>query len=120
MSIKLLPASVNTVEAPSATEVSASLVAGTPRAIASRPNQAIPIPAADVFTWSFSTRRGEPKFIHGTLVEDSQSDEAGPSTWEYVSGWAWGRLVESTAIAHYLTYASAPAKWGGQLINLYA
>ena len=36
------------------------------------------------------------------------------------SGLAWSGLVESTAIAHYLSSAANPANWSGRLIDLYA
>jgi hypothetical protein len=120
MSIKLLPASVNPLDAPHAPDVSTGLVPLTQRAITTGAGQISLVPSADAFAWSSSTRRGEAPFIHGTPVEDSQSDETGRSGWEYVSGWAWSRLVEGTVIAHYLSYAASPASWGGQLINLYA
>jgi len=120
MSIKLLPASLNPFDPSPASEVSTSLVSVSPRAITTRPGQIILVPSADAFAGSSSKRQGEAKFIYATPVEDSQSDETGRSGWEYVSGWAWSRLVESTAIAHYLSYAVGPASWSGQLIDLYA
>jgi hypothetical protein len=120
MSIKLLPASVNPVDPSPAPDVSTSLVPLTQRAIATRAGQINLVPSADSFAWSSSTRRGEANRISGTLVEDSQSDETGGSGWEYVSGWAWNRLAESTAVLHYLSYAAAPTSWSGRLIDLYA
>jgi hypothetical protein len=65
-------------------------------------------------------RRSEAQFIYGTPVENSQSDATVHSGWQYVSGWAWNRLVANTAIAHYLSYAAGPASWSGHLIDLYA
>ncbi len=120
MSIKLLPASVNPVDPSLASDVSTSLVLVAPRGISTRAGQFSLVPSADAFAWSSSTRRGEANVIYGTPVEDSQSDETGRSAWEYVSVWAWSRLVESTAIAHYLSYAAGPVSWSGQLIDLYA
>jgi hypothetical protein len=120
MSIKLLPASVNPVGPSPAPDESISLVPLTHRAITTRAGQISLVPPSDVFARSSSTRRGEANFIEGTLVEDSQSDDTGHSAWEYVSGWAWSRAVESMAIAHYLSYAASPAAWSGQLIDLYA
>jgi hypothetical protein len=130
MSIKLLAASVNPVDPSQAADGSTSLVPVTQRAITSRTGQISLVPSADVFAWSSSTRQGEAPFIHGTLVEDFQSedtqsedtqgDETGRSGWQYVSGLAWSGLVESTAIAHYLFGAANPANWSGRLINLYA
>ena len=125
MSIKLLAASVNPVDPSQAPDGSTSLVPVTQRAIARRAGQISVVPSADVFAWSTSTRRGEAPFLHGTLVEDSQSDDTqgdgtGRSGWQYVSGLAWSGLVESTAIAHYLFGAANPANWSGRLINLYA
>lgn len=120
MSIKLLPASVNPADPSQAPDVSTSLVPLTQRAISTRADQISLVPSADAFAWSSSTRRGEANFIDGTLVEDSQSDETAHSAWEYVSGWAWSRAVESMAVAHYLSYAAGPAAWSGQLIDLYA
>lgn len=125
MSIKLLAASVNPVDPSQAPDGSTSLVSVTQRAIATRAGQISVVPSADVFAWSTSTRRGEAPFLHGTLVEDSQSDDTqgdgtGRSGWQYVSGLAWSGLVESTAIAHYLFGAANPANWSGRLINLYA
>ena len=120
MSIKLLPASVNPVDPSQAADVSASLVPLTQRAISTQAGQINFVPSADAFAWSSSTRRGEAPFIYGTLVEDSQSDETGRSAWQYVSGLAWSGLVESTAIAHYLSYAASYASWSGRLIDLYA
>ncbi len=124
MSIKLLPAPVNPVDPSQASmrtpDVSTSLVPLTQRAITARAGQIGLVPSADAFAWSSSTRRGEAKFIYGTPVEDSQGDETGRSGWEYVSGWAWSRPVDGTAIAHYLAYAAGPASWSGQLNDLYA
>jgi len=120
MSIKLLPISVDPVDPSPAPDRSTSLVLVTPKAITTRAGQISLVPSADAFAWSSSTRRGEANRIDGTAVEDSQSDETGRSGWEYVSGWAWSRLVEGTAIAHYLSYAASPASWSGQLIDVYA
>jgi hypothetical protein len=119
MSIKLLPAS-HPVDPSQTPDASTSLVLVTPRAITNRAGQSALVPSADSFAWSSSGRRGEPIRIDGTPVEDSESDEAGDSGWEYVSGSAWRSPAESTAIAHYLSYATAFASWSGQLINLYA
>jgi hypothetical protein len=119
MSIKLLPASANPIDPSAASDVSTSLVPLTPRAIAARASQTSLIPA-DSFAWSSSTRPAEPNRISGTLVEDSQSDEAGISDAEYVDGWTGSRPVETTAAANYLFYATAPTSWNGRLINVYA
>jgi hypothetical protein len=127
MSIKLLPAAVTPVDPPQAPDVSTRLVpltqraavATTQRAITTRASQIGLVPSADAFTWSSSTRRGGANRIYGTFVDDSQSDETGRSGGEYVSGWAWSHPVGRTAIAHYLFYATDPASWSGQLINLY-
>jgi hypothetical protein len=116
MSIKLLPVSVNPVDPLQAPEVSTSLVPLTQRAITAQAGQISLVPSADTFAWSSSTRRGT-NWIDGTPVEDSQSDETAS---EYVSGWAGSRPVESTAIDHYLFYATAPAGWSGLLIDVYA
>lgn len=123
--MKLLPASVNPVDPSQAPDVSTSLVPLTQRAITTRASQISLVPSVDVFAWSSSTRRGEPNRIYGTPVEDSQSNdsqsnETARSGWEYVSGWAWSRSVASTAIAHYLSYAAAPAGGSGRLIDVYA
>jgi hypothetical protein len=120
MSIKLLPASVSPGDPALTRDVSTSLVPLTQRAITVRAGQISLVPAADAFAWSSSSRRGEPNFIYGTPVEDSQSDETGPSGQEYVSGWAWSRPVANMAIAHYLSYAAGPAHWSGRLIDVYA
>ena len=120
MSIKLLPAAVNPVDPPQAPDVTSSLVPLTQRAITTRAGQISLVPSAAAFAWSSSTRQGQAKFIHATPVEDPQSDETGNSGWEYLSGWAWSRSVESTAIANYLFYGAGPARWSGRLINLYA
>jgi hypothetical protein len=120
MSIKLLPASVNPVEPSPSPDGSTSLVPLTRRAITTGAGQISVVPSTDVFACSSSARRGEAPFIHGTLVEDSQSDEKGRSAWQYVSGWAWSGLVEGTAIVHYLSSAANPASWSGRLIDLYA
>jgi hypothetical protein len=128
MSIKLLPAAVNPVDPPQALDVSTRLVpltqraavATTQRAITTRAGRIGLVPSADAFTRSSSTRRGGANRIYGTFVDDSQSDETGRSGGEYVSGWPWSHPVERTAIAHYLFYATDPAGWSGQLINLYA
>ncbi len=119
MSIKLLPASVDPVDPSQASDASTSLVPPTQRAITTRAGQISLVPPADVFARSPSTRRGEANRMYGTPVEDSQSDETGPSG-EYVSGWAWSGPVERTAIAHYLSYAADPIGWSGRLIDLYA
>lgn len=120
MSTKLLPVSVNLVGPSQAPDVSTSLVPPTQRAITTRTGQDTLVPSADAFAWSSSTRPGKLNRIYGTPVENSQSDETAPSDGEYVSGWAWSRSVESTAIAHYLFYAASLAGWSGRLINLYA
>jgi hypothetical protein len=120
MSIKLLPGSVNPVDPSQASDASTSLVPLTQRAITMRAGQISLVPSADAFAWSSSTRRGEANRIYGTPVEDSQSDETAGSDWKYVAGWAWSRLLESTAVAHYLFYAADPAGWSGRLIDLYA
>lgn len=120
MSIKLLPASVNPVDSSQAPDGLTSLVPVAQRAITARAGHVSVVPPADVFVGSSSARRGEAPFIHGTLVEDSPSDEKGRSAWQYVSGWAWSGLVESTAIVHYLSSAANPASWSGRLIDLYA
>jgi hypothetical protein len=120
MSMKLLPASLNPVDPSQASHVSTSLVPLTQNAITTRAGQIGLVPSSDVFAWSASTRRGEAKRIDATPVEDSQSDEAGRSGWEYLSGWAWSPPVERTAIAHYLFYAGMFAGASGRLINLYA
>jgi hypothetical protein len=120
MSIKLLPASVDRVDPSQTTDVSTSLVPLTQRAITTRASQISLVPSADAFAWSSTTRRGAPNVIYGTPVDDSQSDEAGHSAWEYVSAWAWSGSVESMAVAHYLSYAASPANWRGWLIDLYA
>jgi hypothetical protein len=119
MSIKLLPASLNPVDPSPAPEVSTSLVPVTQRGIATQAGQIGLVPSADTFAWSSSTRLHQANWIDGTPVEDSQSDETA-SAGEYVSGWAGSRPIESTAIAHYLFYAAAPAAWSGQLIDVYA
>lgn len=120
MPIKLLPASVNPVPPSQATDVSTSLVPLTQRALITRADQTSLAAPAAVFAWSSSSRRGETNRIDATPVDDSQSDDTGHSGVEYVSGWAWSRPIESTAIAHYLSYAGGPARWNGWLINVYA
>jgi hypothetical protein len=117
MSIKLLPASVDPVDPSQASDGPTSLVPLTP--IAMRAGQGSLVRSSDAFAWSSSTHRGEANVIYGTPVEDSQTDETGVSSGEYVSGWAWSSSVERTAIAHYLFYAAGPAGWRGRLINLY-
>jgi hypothetical protein len=120
MSMKLLAASVNPVDPLQAPEASTGLVLLTQRAISARAGGISLVPSADAFAWSSSARRGEPNFIYGTPVEDCQSDETGPSGQEYVSGLAWGRPVESKAVAQYLFYAGGPAGGSGRLLDLYA
>jgi hypothetical protein len=119
MSMKLLPASADPVDPSHASDASTSLVPSSQRAIATRIGQSGLVPSAAAFSWSASTRRSNANRIDATPVEDSQSD-AGHSAWEYLSGWAWSPSVESTAIAHYLSYAAGFAGWNGRLINLYA
>jgi len=119
MSIKLLPASANPFDPSPARDVSTSLVPLTQRAIATRAGQISLVSSADTFAWSSSTRLDQANWIDGTPVEDSGSDET-VSACEYVSGFAWSRPVESTAIANYLFYAAAPAGWSGRLIDVYA
>jgi hypothetical protein len=112
---------VNPVDPSQGRDVSTSLVPVTRRALTPRGGQISLVPSADTFAWSSSTRGGEAtNRIDGTPVEDSQSDETGASGGKYVSGWAWSPPVESTAIAHYLSYAGGPAGWRGRLIDLYA
>ena len=120
MSIKLLPASVRPVESSQASDVSTSLVPLTQRAITTRAGHVSLVPSTDAFARSSSARRGEATRISGTLVEDSQSDETGNWGGEYVSGWVWSRPAESTAVAHYLSYAASLAGWNGQFIDVYA
>jgi hypothetical protein len=122
MSIKLLPASVNPVDPAQPPEVSTSLVPLTQRAITTRAGQSSLVLSTDAFAWSSSTGQGGANRICGTPVEDTPSDETTGSGGEYVSGWAWSRPVEKTAIAHYLFYfyASSPASRSGRFINLYA
>jgi hypothetical protein len=119
MSIKLLPASLNPVDPSQALDASTSLLPLTQRAISTHAGQISLVPSADTLAWSSSTRLGQANWIDGTPVEDSQSDETA-SAGEYVSGWAGSSPIESTAIAHYLFYAAAPAAWSGQLIDVYA
>jgi hypothetical protein len=118
MSIKLLPASVNPLNPSQPPDVSTGLAPLTQRAIATRTGQISLVPSADA--WSSSTRRSQPNVIHGTFLDDSPSDDTGRSLGEYVSGWSWTRSVESTAVAHYLSYAAGLAAWKGRLIDLYA
>ena len=113
--MKLLPAAVNPVDL--SPDVSTSLVPLTQRAVTTQAGKNGLAPSADTFAWSSSTPRDQSNWIDGTPVEDSQSEETAS---EYVSGLAWSRPVESTAIAHYLFYAAAPAVWSGRLINVYA
>jgi hypothetical protein len=120
MSIKLLPASVNPVDPSQVPDVSNSLVPLAQRAITTPADQISLVPSDDAFAWSSWTHQSGVNCINGTPVDDSQSDEAGLSGWEYVSGWAWSRPVELTAIAHYLSYAAGPANGRGRLIDLYA
>ncbi len=120
MSIKLLPASVNPVDPSESPEVSTSLVPLTQRAITTRLGTTSLVPSADSFARSPSSGRGGRNRIHGTPLEDSQSDETTGSGWEYVSGWAWSRPVEKTAVASYLFYAASSGRRSGRLINVYA
>lgn len=120
MSIKLLPASVDPVDPSQARDVSTSLVPLTQRAITTHGSQTGPVTSADTFTWSSSTRRSAPNVIDATPVEDSDIDETQLPGAEYVSGWAWSRPIEATAVAHYLFYAVGPAAWNGRLISVYA
>jgi hypothetical protein len=120
MSIKLLPASVNPLDPAHATDVSTGLVPLTQRAITTRAGQIALVPSGDAFAWSSSTRRGESNRIDGIPVEDSPSDETNDSGGEYVSGWAWSRPVENTAIIHYLSYAAGTVRRSGRLLDLYA
>ncbi len=119
MSMKLLPASANPVDPSQVSDASTSLVPLTQRAIATGNGQIELVPSAQAFAWSTSTRGSNANRIDGIPVEDSQGD-AGQTAWEYLSGWAWSPSVESTAVAHYLSYAVAFAGWSGRLINLYA
>jgi len=118
--MKLLPASVNPVDPSQALDVSNSLVPLAARAITTPACQGSLVPSVDAFTWSPGTRQGGANWISGTFVEDSESDETGRSSGEYVSGWAGSSPVERTVVAHYLSYAAAPANGRGRLIDLYA
>jgi hypothetical protein len=120
LSIKLLPASVNPLDPPQASDASTSLVPLTQTPINPRASQISSVPPADTFTWSSSTRRNAPTLISATLVEDFPSNEKERSAWEYVSGWVWSNLAGNTAIAHYLSNAASPGSWSGQLLDLYA
>lgn len=119
MSIKLLPASVNPLDPSQASDVSASLVPLTARAVTTPAGQRSLVPSRDTFSRSQSARQHEAIWIDGTFVEDSQSD-ATASPGEYISGLAWSRPVAITAIAHYLFYSAAFARWSGRLIDVYA
>jgi hypothetical protein len=132
VSIKLLPAAVNPVD-PSrvpdvpgdgsrnvSSNVSNSLVPLAQSAITTRAGQVSAVPSTDVFTWSSRTRPAGVNWIDATVVEDSQSDEAGHSAVEYISGWAWSSPIERTVIAHYLFYAAGLTNGTGRLVNLYA
>lgn len=118
--MKLLPASVDSVDQPPISDVSTSLVPLAGRAITARSGQVSVVPSADTFTWSSRTRAARGNWIEATLVEDSKNNEAGHSTAEYVSGWAWSNTIERSAIAHYLSYAGGLAIGRGRLIDLYA
>jgi hypothetical protein len=120
MSIKLLAASVNAIDAAQASDGSNSLVPVASVAIVSRAGRINLVPAGDAFTRSSATRRGEADFIPGTLVEDSSGDAAGRSGGEYVSGLGWGRSVESSVIAQYLSYSASSGGWRGRYIDVYA
>jgi len=120
MSMKLLPASVNPVDPSQGSDVSTSLVPLAQRAVTTQAGQIRLVPSADTFAWSSGTRQGGVNCIDATPVEDSQSNEAGGSGWEYVSGWAWSSPVERMVVAHYLSYAAGSASGRGQIINLYA
>lgn len=120
MSMKLLPASVDSVDPPPISDVSTSVVPFARRAITTQSGQVSVVPSADAFTWSSRTRAVRGNWLEATLVEDSQSDEAGRSTAEYVSGWAWSNTVERSAIAHYVSYAGGLTTGRGRLIDLYA
>src|SRR5258708_27311714 len=117
MSINLLAASANPVDPSQLPQMSTALVPLSQRAITTRAGQTSVVLSADAFAWSSSMRRGEANLIDGTLVEDSQSDGTGGSGWEYVSGWAWSRPIERTAVAHYLAYAASLASRSGRLID---
>ena len=119
MSMKLLPASVDSVDPSNAADASTSLVPLARRAITTQAGQISLVPSAGPFSRSSSTRLDQANWIDGTPVEDSESDDTA-SAGEYVSGWAWSRPAESTAIANYLFYAAAPAGWCGRLIDVYA
>ena len=120
MSIKLLPASVNSFEASQAPDVSTSLVPLAQRAITVGASRNSLVPSADAFAWSSSTRQDGATCINGTLVEDSESDAVGGSDWEYISQWAWSSPAQTTVVAQYLFYATASAAPNGRLIDLYA
>jgi hypothetical protein len=120
MSIKLLPAFVNSGDAAQAADGATGLVPLTRRAIAMRTGQISHGPSVDDFAWSSLTGRRGANVISGTPVEDSQSGETGRSGGEYVSGWAWSRPVERTAVAQYLAYAVGLGGWRGRLVDVYA
>jgi hypothetical protein len=120
MSIKLLPAPVNPADLSQAPDLSNSLVPLTQRAIITGAGQINLVPSSDAFAWSSSPRQGGAICIDGTPVDDSQSDATGRSDWEYVSGWAWSSPAQRMAADQYLSYATGPVGWKGQLIDLYA
>jgi hypothetical protein len=120
MSMKLLPAAVDSLDPSQIPDVSNSLVPVAQGEITMRPGQTGVAPSADAFSWSSRTRSAGPNWIDATPVEDSQSDEAGLSAVEYVSGWAWSVPIERTAIAHYLFYAAGLANRRRWLVDLYA
>jgi|SRR5271157_1216417 len=119
MSMKLLPASVNPVDSSQPPDGPTSLVPMTQSAIATRASQHSYVPSSDAFAWSSSTRASEPSWIDGTPVQDSPNDETN-SGGEYVSGRAWSRPVESTAIAQYLFYAAGLAGRSVRILDVYA
>jgi hypothetical protein len=125
MEIRLLPAPVDSSDSSDVTAASTSLVPYDHGAVATRASTPSDIVrSADTYVWPASAGRGGANRIYGTPVEDSHSEDAsgetGESIWEYVSGWAWSRPIELTAVAQYLRSAAKSISGNGLLIDVYA
>jgi hypothetical protein len=125
MEIRLLPAPVDSSDSSDVTAASTSLVPYDRGAIGTRVSTPSDIVrSADTYVWSAPAGRGGANRIYGTPVEDAWSEDASGgaagSVWEYVSGWAWSRPIELTAIAQYLKSAAKSISGSGLLIDVYA
>ncbi|MGA8431040.1 MAG: hypothetical protein WB729_14550 [Candidatus Sulfotelmatobacter sp.] len=118
MGIKLLAASTNSPEPSAATDVPTGLVPAVRSPLAKQVGKGNDIGRpGDTYAWSSTARGTRANRIHGTPVEDSDTQRV--SDGEYVSALGSIPPIARTAVAHYLMYAGFPVG-NAQLVDLYA